>query len=455
MEFVISKAGVLSDYTGNFNGKVVIPEGVTRIKNDVFKGSDIEEVVLPSTLRNMPAYLFAHCRYLHSVTLPEGLSHIPSFAFGWCKNLKNIVIPKSVTHIGAGAFYGCKKLSDIKFWGNLGVIDSKAFMDSGVKSVVFNKKLQSIQANAFKDCDRLVSVDMSDVEYVSLHTRVFENCEALKEVKLAQAIDTLPMALFAGCKSLKKVTMPDVLMSIDGAVFRGCKSLDHIDLPSSLKYIEHSAFDVDHAYDKVFDQGMDWSEVCVAKHFSIYGMTIDCDKMRGVKSANVMQIMIFLNGGQAVDSFVKPGVRVRTIYAIYKQTHWDKAKDYLDKNSTLLLRHIHVEDIDIKRAVLNDFTVHPAGAFDSMYIIMDDYRSGINRPRMLELINIMLRDLLMFLISTGDVRTLKFIFSQPGVRVSRALIDKCIEKSFGHNLEAQVLCEQYKNEHFDQRVLKL
>ena len=55
-EFVIKK-GVLYEYKGK-GGKVIIPEGVTKIDNGVFKEKNIEEVIIPNTVVEIGNFAF-------------------------------------------------------------------------------------------------------------------------------------------------------------------------------------------------------------------------------------------------------------------------------------------------------------------------------------------------------------------------------------------------------------
>jgi hypothetical protein len=77
-------------YIGNeWLNEIVIPEGVTEIREYAFAGGeDIHVVTLPSTLRKIGAHSFAGCGFI-----------------------KKIIIPRSVEEIGAGAFEGCDWLN--------------------------------------------------------------------------------------------------------------------------------------------------------------------------------------------------------------------------------------------------------------------------------------------------------------------------------------------------------
>ena len=66
------------------NGKAIIPEWETEIKEGAFKV----------------------CKELTSVELPQWIKKIGKEAFLGCENLTNVIIPNTVTSIGEYAFEG-------------------------------------------------------------------------------------------------------------------------------------------------------------------------------------------------------------------------------------------------------------------------------------------------------------------------------------------------------------
>lgn len=128
--------GILTAYNGP-GGDVVIPEGVTNIRDQVFAGrADITSVTIPDTVEWIGGYAFSGCTGLTSVTIPgsvytvydgafascTGLTHvtfaegdalwgyITSWAFKGCENLTSVTLPHGVG-IGQWAFEGCDKLT--------------------------------------------------------------------------------------------------------------------------------------------------------------------------------------------------------------------------------------------------------------------------------------------------------------------------------------------------------
>ena len=78
-----------------------------KVWRGVFEKSAVEHVKLPSTLRKMEYSVFDECENLKKIELSEGLEYIGK----WCfreSGLEDIMFPSSVKNVGAQAFYDCK-----------------------------------------------------------------------------------------------------------------------------------------------------------------------------------------------------------------------------------------------------------------------------------------------------------------------------------------------------------
>ena len=171
----INKNGVLSttaDGRENISGDLVIPYGVTEIKNEAFKGSGIT-----------------------SVSLPNGLKRIGESSFEGCKNLTgSLVIPESVNKI-----------------------DYCAFKNTSITSAVLKTTNLMYELNG-------------DGDYRDL----FKSCTELETVTLSSGVDTIAMGMFYGCTKLSKIDISEGCKYIMGNSFNGCTSLERIEIPSSV-----------------------------------------------------------------------------------------------------------------------------------------------------------------------------------------------------------------------------
>ena len=90
----------------------IVPEGMTKLDIRCYLNSDVQEIVLPSSIREIGWDAFKGCTKLKAITLAEGLENIRASSF---KNtpIERIVIPKTVKLIGDHAFYMCEKLTSV------------------------------------------------------------------------------------------------------------------------------------------------------------------------------------------------------------------------------------------------------------------------------------------------------------------------------------------------------
>lgn len=87
----------------------------------VFRGSSVESVILPSTLKRIERYTFYDCKNLKNIRLPEGLEFIGPDCFD-NSALESVELPASLRIISQGAFENCKNLKTVKFSEGLEVL---------------------------------------------------------------------------------------------------------------------------------------------------------------------------------------------------------------------------------------------------------------------------------------------------------------------------------------------
>jgi len=80
-----------------------IMQTVTNVSINGFANiTDIEQVILPSTIQIINNNAFMHMQELKTIYIPEGVRHIGSSAFAMNFNLTYIIIPKSIETMGVG-----------------------------------------------------------------------------------------------------------------------------------------------------------------------------------------------------------------------------------------------------------------------------------------------------------------------------------------------------------------
>lgn len=105
--FADNNKTILASCAQSASGRIIIPEGVTRISANAFK----------------------QCTKITAISIPSTLKYIEYGAFVGCTDLEFLAIPKSVQTVEAEAFRNCKNLNlkiPEKFRGELGTLNCKS-----------------------------------------------------------------------------------------------------------------------------------------------------------------------------------------------------------------------------------------------------------------------------------------------------------------------------------------
>lgn len=279
-KYVIVKDGEsLTQINTSLYGQLVVAEGLTITKEEVFRGSALNSIYLPASVNRIKAKTFADCAALEEVrcfgevrsiddyaffactalkhfdvpegvedirhgafqdctaletiTLPEGLDSIYKYAFRGCTALREITLPESVTSIGEYAFLDCENLKSLVLPENFRTLSEGALEGSGVTELVLNAAL-----NHCGDCinSQLVSFDLSQFQATSIKRGFFGNMASLETLVLPATLTDLRVGAFDGCVSLKRLDLPDGLMNLskDSHNLGDCTSLTTVVWPVSL-----------------------------------------------------------------------------------------------------------------------------------------------------------------------------------------------------------------------------
>ena len=240
---------------GNEVTNLVIPEGVTTIKQYAFSGDEgLTSVTIPSSMTSIERDAFKDCSNLKAVhiknvaswcgiefvrnnnyvssnplrlahhlflngsevtdlTIPEGVSTIKDNVFDSCEGLTSVAIVDGVTSIGKRAFYKCTNLAKISI----------------------PKSLNNIGSNAFDGCTGLTAVHLSDVgtwcaipfkqnnsgdNPLKMAGHLFMNGQEVTDLVIPEGVTSISYGAFNGCK-FNSVSIPSTLASISDFAFNG------------------------------------------------------------------------------------------------------------------------------------------------------------------------------------------------------------------------------------------
>ena len=158
--------------------------------------------------------------------------------------ITSVTLPERVETIEAQAFKDCTGLTSVDLQtGRVKEIAAAAFANTGLVQVDIPESVRSIGAKAFYGCKALETVNILGVPTVdgSEHNGAFEGCTKLRNVKMNENTKRIADSMFAECKSLQSISLPGGVTEIGKAAFSKCTGLQEIALPDSLTKLGENA----------------------------------------------------------------------------------------------------------------------------------------------------------------------------------------------------------------------
>jgi hypothetical protein len=184
-----------------------------------FRGSELQSIVVPSSVVVLGKDSFYRCNRLELVIFESGsrLERIEESAF--CRSgLKSIEIPSSVVILGKSSFYGCKSFESVRFESaaRLERIEESAFFGSGMRSIEIPSSVIVLSKWSFYGCNSLESVRFecgSRLERIEGYTFSWSG---LKSIEVPAAITFIDGSAFAGFR----LSSVSISLSSDNRRFR-------------------------------------------------------------------------------------------------------------------------------------------------------------------------------------------------------------------------------------------
>lgn len=182
---------VLTAYTGN-DEIVKIPRGITTINNNCF--SDRRNSGTP----------------VKKIIVPEGVTKIKMGAFYFCMNLKEVILPSTLIDISGNAFMGCSSLENIQVSENNPLYASR---DGILYRKNSNNPYNKIEIYPSGKPEKTFEIP-KDVKSVS--TVAFDNfCNVIERIIINDTFDDESENAFGSMRNLKIVTLKKDNQEID------------------------------------------------------------------------------------------------------------------------------------------------------------------------------------------------------------------------------------------------
>ncbi len=171
---------------GELVKNVVIPDGVTAIKNNTFYNvSSLESITIPDSVTTIGDKAFEGCTSLESIVIPDSVTMLGRSVFHRCSSLESIELSDNLTHIGDSSFASTAYARNEENWtdgvllyvgeylvncrdfangnvvikeGTKVIADYAVLFCTKIESVTIPVSITNIGENAFKDCTRLSTV---------------------------------------------------------------------------------------------------------------------------------------------------------------------------------------------------------------------------------------------------------------------------------------------------------
>ena len=210
-------------------GELLIPEGVTEVKDYVFYGcTDLTTAIIPDEVTSIGAGAFKDCSNLTSVTIPDGVTNIGESAFNNCSSLLSVTLPDGITSIKQHTFANCSSLTSITIPDKVTSIGNGAFSYcSDLLSVTIGESMTSIGMETFYGCNSLASVTWKPIRYqdfASSGDTPFPR-QHITSFTFGDQVQHIPAWLCAGMSKLTAISLPNSVTSIGTSAFVDCPAV--------------------------------------------------------------------------------------------------------------------------------------------------------------------------------------------------------------------------------------
>lgn len=132
-------------------------------------------------------------------------------------DLEEVIIPDFINEIPIGLFENCNKLTKVS-WKGFKIVNNVVFSDDmsilyyclnkDITSYVIPSSVKTIAGGAFRCCDKLTKIDIpSTVETIEHYA--FYSCTALQSVNIENGVKSMGAQIFTFCTALESLIIPE------------------------------------------------------------------------------------------------------------------------------------------------------------------------------------------------------------------------------------------------------
>ena len=182
------------------NGKLVIPEGVTKIESIYSNNDNLTAVESPDSVAGIGYAGVSEGRSkLISVTIPDSVTNIEEDAFISCESLSSIIVSEN------NAKY--------KSIGNCCLSKDGEMLIFGCKNSKIPDCVTKIGDYAFDGCTGLTSIEIPN-SVTQIGNYAFGECTELTTIEIPSSVTEIGDFAFVDCSKLISVTIPDSVLAV-------------------------------------------------------------------------------------------------------------------------------------------------------------------------------------------------------------------------------------------------
>ena len=204
------------------------------------ENTEINNLVIPSTVTSIGAYCFNRCKNITSVELPNSLEKIGESAFEGCSELTSVNFPYGLKEIGSFAFKGCA-LSSINIPNSVTHVGYGSFGDTNIESFYLPESVINIggfngdiyRYNPVFSCHKLkeIIVSPNNTKYdsrngfngiIETSTGRLISVAPAKNIVIPGFVKTISFGTFAGNGSVYDTSIDSVIIE------EGVESIEQI-----------------------------------------------------------------------------------------------------------------------------------------------------------------------------------------------------------------------------------
>ena len=304
-----AQEAVIVSYTGN-EKKLEIPaflEGhpVVCLASKCLMQSNLTEVIIPSSVRELKDRVFSNCYSLTKATFANGVTKMGEHVFFACSKLQEVTFPDTLTEIGNAPLAHCPSLKSILIddghpylelvdnvlysipdhkliWypetrkdkeyivvDGTKIIGEYAFAGCKAKNIVLPDSVERIDAYAFCYCKNLTSFRIPPK--LTSYDRIITDCNKLTELSVAEdntcfevrdgalyQTQTHSLVYFPASVRIKEYVVPEDVEEIQGGCFSGA-GIHRLVFTGPVKHIGVDAFiDCKNLKEVIFPEGLEY-----------------------------------------------------------------------------------------------------------------------------------------------------------------------------------------------------